>query len=220
MITGPDMVLDQDGYLHVNFAEFLNHDLMYATNKSGSWVMESVDEDEYTGYGNRIALDSTGGVHMCEIRIYHNELRYVTNASGQWVVEVLEDQTNPQECDITVDGNDEVHIVYTNYNPYTMHHFHKASGAWSVERVDGDDFLEQIPMIETDENGSLFIVYHDNDNDDLILADNAEGSWRTRVVDAYGNVGRYQSMVIAENDIHLVYAGEDAIWYAMVSKLP
>ena len=61
-------ILDVDGDAHLSYYDSLNTNLMYATNKNGSWVNYIIDSDiSGNGLSSSIAIDSNGTVHFSYI---------------------------------------------------------------------------------------------------------------------------------------------------------
>ena len=61
-------ILDEDGHAHLSYYDSLNTNLVYATNKNGSWVNYIIDSDvSGNGLSSSIAIDSNGTVHISYI---------------------------------------------------------------------------------------------------------------------------------------------------------
>jgi len=61
-------ILDEDGHAHLSYYDSLTTNLVYATNKNGSWVNYLIDSDvSGNGLSSSIAIDSNGTVHISYI---------------------------------------------------------------------------------------------------------------------------------------------------------
>ena len=69
---------DSRNKVHISYYERNSRNLMYATNKSGSWVKKIIDYvgGEYTS----IAVDKSDKVHISYYDKFNRDLRYITNA--------------------------------------------------------------------------------------------------------------------------------------------
>jgi hypothetical protein len=118
------IAVDSNGGVHISYSDpspVLNPPgngcLKYATNASGAWTTEIVD-DEDAGFYTGIAADSEDNLHIA----YYTwdstagSLRYATNASGSWVKEAV-DETGVVGlfCAIAVDTTGSLHISYYDY---------------------------------------------------------------------------------------------------------
>jgi hypothetical protein len=91
--------------------------LKYATNASGQWVIQVID-DKNAGFFTGIAVDAQGNIHI----VYYawdgaaGMLKYATNASGSWVKETV-DETGAVGlfCAIALDSDGNPHISYYDH---------------------------------------------------------------------------------------------------------
>lgn len=91
--ANPDVVMDDNGNLHVSYWQANEDRLKYGRRdaSTGSWTHETLDVgDNFHGYTSAIALDPNGFVHIAYVkRIQSNaQIRYITNTSGSWQVEI------------------------------------------------------------------------------------------------------------------------------------
>ena len=64
----PSLALDTEGSAHISYGAIFPPSglgLKYATNESGAWVTETVDNTiSYVGFTSSLALDSEGKAHI------------------------------------------------------------------------------------------------------------------------------------------------------------
>ena len=58
------IALDSNGYKHISYYESNSDDLKYATDKSGTWVVSTLDQTGDVGQHTSIAIDSNGYVYI------------------------------------------------------------------------------------------------------------------------------------------------------------
>lgn len=95
-VTGGDLclhkslVIDSGGHSHIAYS--LGSKLHYATDASGSWATQTIDDDDENGREHYITLDRQGHVGISYITNFTSppsKLKYATNASGSWVIEKI-----------------------------------------------------------------------------------------------------------------------------------
>lgn len=92
---------------------------MHATNRTGSWVTETVDSSAaLTGYQCSLAVDASNNVHISYLDYTNKRIMYATNTTGSWVTEVIE-ATNSNissiyqtSTSIAIDSSGTIHIIY------------------------------------------------------------------------------------------------------------
>jgi hypothetical protein len=76
------IAIDSAGNAHISYFYSINkYDLKYATNASGSWVIETVDSDVSIDTGTSIALDSSNRLHISYRNKNDNSLKYAYRLS-------------------------------------------------------------------------------------------------------------------------------------------
>ena len=111
----PDMAIDKDGFLHVSYQSINGYNLMYATNRNGSWQATTLDDTGDVGEYNAIALDADGKVY---IAYYDGNsgtggLRLATNKNGAWETLMLYEGTEyGKGVDLAVGPAGVLHLIF------------------------------------------------------------------------------------------------------------
>ncbi|MBI3609709.1 MAG: DUF11 domain-containing protein [Nitrospirae bacterium] len=206
-------------------APFLS--LRYATNVSGSWVIETVDV-EVGGFGTSIAFDSSGKVHISYTE--RGLLRHATNASGSWVTETVDSGVGTVVGsyfpDIALDKEGNVHISYSWIGGFgwdwmdRLRYATNASGSWVTEDVDSN-IHASYTSVAIDSLSHVHISYYDSANKDLRHATNAFCGWVTETVDSNGSVGQFNSIALdSSNNVHISYFDDDSGSLKYATTLP
>jgi hypothetical protein len=110
------IVVDSSGFAHIAYAhDFAANDLEYASNSSGSWAFEIVDDSGSVGYRSDMLIDSLNQVFVVYERFDAGslQLRLASREAGTWATYQLgSSTTGPLSADIGSD--DRMHIVYTD----------------------------------------------------------------------------------------------------------
>ncbi|MGA0380154.1 MAG: putative Ig domain-containing protein, partial [Candidatus Poseidoniaceae archaeon] len=116
--TVTSIAIDSKGYKHISYYDGTNTSLMYATDKTGSWVFVLVDTTGDVGSYASIAIDSNDALHISYYNGTTYDLKYATCSSGcttasNWY-NVSVDITSGmgKHTSIAIDSNDTVHISY------------------------------------------------------------------------------------------------------------
>jgi len=119
------IVIDSNNTVHISYSDPSpiidppgNGYLKYATNKSGTWTTQVIDDDD-AGAFTGIAVDNQDNLHIsyCTTDGSRGRLMYTTNTSGSWAKEIA-DEDEPSVgvyCAIDVDLNGNPHISHYNY---------------------------------------------------------------------------------------------------------
>jgi hypothetical protein len=124
--TITSIAIDTSGKVHIIYrgGDFLK----YASNVSGVWVIEEVDDCNSDDVS--FALDANDKVHVCFNGIAGSTLKYATNASGSWVIETADSMGGWYNTSLALDSSDKVHISYSQYG--LLMYATNASGAWTT----------------------------------------------------------------------------------------
>jgi len=118
--TSPDAVslaMDSAGSAHLAVHDALSHALWYATNASGSWVTEFIDQSAGADVGRACSLavqPSTGRIHVAYYDATRKDLRYARkDPGGAWVRRLLDAVGDVgSSTSITVDAKGGVAVAY------------------------------------------------------------------------------------------------------------
>jgi hypothetical protein len=219
------IAIDSNGYKHISYYEQSNHDLKYATDKTGSWVNISVDTTGIVGYYTSIAIDSNDAVHISYYDTTNSDIKYATCSSGCTTASNWDDVSvdttgsgaaHGDYTSIAIDSNDAVHISYYDGNNDDLKYATCSSACttasnWDDVSVDTTGIVGRSSSIAIDSNDAVHISYYDGTNGDLKYATCASScssasSWTTTSVDTTGIVGTYTSIAIDSNDaVHISY---------------
>jgi chitodextrinase len=158
---------DAANAVHIAFIETFTNDLRYASNASGSWSSELVDQQSGTStntiYHTSIATDSAGFAHIAYAHDFaENDMEYATNASGAWTSEKVNDAgTVGYSSDIVVDSNDRIYVLYEELaDARPLHLATREGGAWSSFVLSSSGFGQDLSM-SVDSTDALHIVFND-----------------------------------------------------------
>ncbi len=200
--TGEDISLSigTSGKVHIIYSgdDFLK----YASNVSGVWVIEEVDN--CISFDLSLALDSNDTAHISysDYTETEDDLKYATNASGSWIIETVETvDITPGYCiSLSLDSNGKAHISYSTRDGL-IKYATNISGAWTTEVIVDSDFGWCETSIAVDSNDKVHISYSDIN---LKYATNLSGLWTTEVVGS--NKVSYPSLALdANNKAHISY---------------
>jgi len=143
-----DMLVEDDGTIHILYstryvASISFHDVYYATNESGSWVITNIEDQEWvTNYGY-IDMDSNGKIH-CFYNVKSGTRvgpMHTTNQSGSWQSEQIDTDIQISSVRGCIDNNDDFTIIYgadqgSSYPP--VGHVAEGSwGSWNITELSG-----------------------------------------------------------------------------------
>ena len=217
------IAIDSSDNLHISYTRrndydddydsYSSHDLKYATNASGSWVKEIIEDVccEYQSIDRTsIAVDSSGNAHISyhasySHYAYSDSINYATNASGSWIREGVAGVASLGS--IAVDSGDNAYISYVGNLFYgatpELKYTTNASGSWVAGTVDSVGRSSR-RSIALDSGDNIHISYNYGNN--LKYATNSSGSWVTEIPDCEGSVGLYNSIAIDSSDnVHISY---------------
>jgi hypothetical protein len=207
----PDIAIDADGFAHVAIWEE-GYALFYATNKTGTWVVEEMAGTE-VGVRPRIGADSAGSVHM----VYHDyepindkDLVYLTNAAKAWEEEPVDSPGSAgSHCSMAMDSSDKIHTIFLNESLSQITYGTNKGGGWSLEEVAMVEREMETPVslpIALDGKGQPHTAYT-NDSDELIHAWREAKGWSYETVVAdVGLTGGHPSVAIdGSGKAHIAY---------------
>ena len=82
----PELAIDSVGHLHISYRDLANPDsrILYATNRSGSWVIQNVSTGISVHQGSSIAIDSNDNVYLTYVQDQIN-LKMITYTSDGYL---------------------------------------------------------------------------------------------------------------------------------------
>ena len=205
------IAIDSNDHSHLAYYYSYNaqtvEDLIYATDKSGSWVITTLDSADSVGMHTSIAIDSNDSVHISYYDETNNDLKYATDKSGSWVLTTV-DSTGDVGVDtsIDIDSNDSVHISYYDSTNDDLKYATDKSGSWVNTTLDSSATMGRYSSIALDSNDAVHISYNDVTNRTLKYATDKSSTWVLSTLDSSNSVGRDTSIDIDSNDkIHISY---------------
>jgi len=142
--------VDSSNKVHIGYVDIINSVLMYATNSSGAWHVQTVDSINYSlEQTTSLAVDTNNKIHISyallsvETGTTLQALNYATNASGQWMSSTVDQQEVLGESSLALDSFNNVHIAYRSFDWHTTPNFNRflkyatnTAGTFAVEFVD------------------------------------------------------------------------------------
>lgn len=219
------LVIGSDGVSHIVYRGDRSS-CWYATNKSGEWEIQELEEHCYDPILTR---DTSGTLHLT-YSTYNNSsssedellvIKHDTSSDGEtWDSEEIE--TGPSlynpSFSMAVDNSGGVHICY--YTEDGLKYAEKSSGGlWSTEVIEAVSGSGNPTSLAVDSSGKVYIAYYDSSNGDLKYAKGSKGSWAVTKVDgASTSVGKYLSLAVSSTkNVSIVYwSSTDDTWkYAL-----
>lgn len=111
------IAVDRGNFAHISYHQPRLKDLIYVSNSSGSWSVDTLADDGDTGFYPSICIDSGNKVHLS----YHDKtngiLKYISNSNGPWVSDTVDDaRTSGVFSSMALDSADAVHISHAHSN--------------------------------------------------------------------------------------------------------
>ncbi len=224
------IAVDADGAVHVstlacqgfNGNNCYDGDLRYATNASGAWVVDTIDEGGDTGYESSLAIDADGTIHIVYRECagtngglcYDGDLRHATNDGAGWQLETLDDDGDTgYSTGLVLDDARHLHVSFVTCARTNgglcydgdLSYGTDASGAWQTETVDedldaGDGEGTSIVLAPAGAVRIAYLVCNGSNGGfgcydaDLRTATNAGGAWATAEIDVAGDTGYWPSL--------------------------
>ena len=208
---------DSKNRIHISYYDNEDGDVKYATNASGTWEINTVDNiGRYSGYIS-IAVDSSGHVHISYYDSSNGDLKYATNTSGTWVATTVDSEGSVGKyTSIAVDSSGYVHISYHDSSNSDLKYATNTSGTWKTYIIDkfvDFDYYIGCSSIALDSKDNVHISYWDGSAFKLKYATNASGTWETTTVD---DSASHASITLDSSDNvhigHYGYPGYDLVY--------
>ena len=171
-----------------------------------------------------IAIDRNGNSHICFRTNYGTgNLYYMTDVTGSWAWEAVQATNSVNvglECNIAIDSNDYIHIVYQKTNTEDIRYATRAishdgsisgDSTWSKSNLYTATAVGAFISMDIDEQDTLYVAYFEGvpDGQDLRWSKKvAGGSWAHGIIHSgTGPIGRHNSIVVddADSTVHAVY---------------
>jgi len=160
--TNPSITRDFLDIMNIVYYDRATTSLKHATNSSGSWTMNTIDNSGDVGYGYLSStIDSADNLHVSYFDNTNDNLKYATNESGSWATNTLEFGIGLEGTynSIDVDSSNKVHISYidvTNLLQYAIN----VSGDWLSYTIDGEfPKAYRHTSLKIDASDNVHIIY-------------------------------------------------------------
>ncbi|HPQ69442.1 MAG TPA: hypothetical protein PKW95_09945 [bacterium] len=212
----PSLAVDENGAAHVSYYHASTGQFRYATNATGAWVSQAVEEGSEAGYASSLVVDGEGRVHLAYETSSKGGVTYAVREDDDWTKTTIgEGGAYVDPISLARDGNGAAHIVYlanVDDGPDSSEQIRyatNASGEWVNELVYVDLGTTIIDVaLALDDEGHARVAFPawDYPDDTLLVASNAGGTWE--IIDALGGV---DSNYIYDVDIAIDAAGHTHI---------
>ena len=170
-----------------------------------------------------IAIDRNGNSHICfRTDFQTGNLYYMTDVTGSWDFEAVHTTSSANvglECNIEIDSNDYIHIVYQKQNSQDLRYATRAistdgsiSGhtTWSKSNLNTASDLGAYISMDIDKDDTLHVAYFQGppSGQDLLMSKKfSGGTWSHSTIETSGSTGRYNSIVVDDSDlsVHVTY---------------
>jgi hypothetical protein len=196
------IALSSSESVHIGYSNISSGDgsIRLAEGGPPSWNITEVFAGGEIG---TMCLDSQGYSHYCiGVMVgYVPMLAYSTNRGGSWSMEIIDGTNDTYYACITVDLEDNVHVLYTTAPSWSLHYVTNSGGSWETQLVDSSG---QYGAVAFDTLGTLYVVYTVEDS--VKLAWLSGGMWSNETVESSPPTDIWPSIAVdAWNDIHLCY---------------
>ncbi|MBZ0272866.1 hypothetical protein K8I61_12580 [bacterium] len=150
MASGVDMKMDAAGRFHLVYTDLWNDALKYASDESGTWVIETVDsigafhqfpDDHIDQAHASIALSAEGEPHLAYVERDNADIRYAAKSGGTWSVEtIIAEGDWGKHTSIAVAPDGSAHVAAMTIQYFTASYLGYATnrgGTWTTEFPSG-----------------------------------------------------------------------------------
>lgn len=171
------MAVDQFGHNHIAYAQYDDYTVYYATDSSGTWEIQSLNDMVDVEQEISLAVDDEGKAHVLYMRYYDEfeNLTYATNAGGTWESTVIGPRVSGMYNDILIDGSGVIHIAYTvsdtSWNNNVLMYANNSGGSWNTPVLVDDNGGEVgwHCSLAVNDLGYIYIVYQVRSGTDQFL---------------------------------------------------
>lgn len=210
------IAVDSERNAHISYSK---NELMYATNRGGSWNTTPLVEYGSGGWSSDIAVDSSDHVHIVA---ECGSVIYFTNADGEWKMEpIFYRDLTLFSVSIALDASNNPHVSYFGGN--------SLEGQWGLQyavRVDGNwssSCVEKLRpysypscSIAVDRNGGVHMTYVKLESSEFRYFRIANGVNKTTILDRFSGGGITScSIGVGEDDYVRIFqvTGSSALIY-------
>jgi hypothetical protein len=209
------LALDNNGYPHISCAvshrppgepdDYYFHSLAYRYWDGVSWIVETVEDEEYRYRYTSLALDNDESPHIA----YSTEgaVRYARLTSAGWVIDTVDsDGASFMFTSMALDANGLAHISYLEDDNHELRYAHLTDTQWIVEVVDPEGRMNGALSLVLDGDGHPHISYFDKAAQALKYAHSTGDSWLIETVDSGDSTGYGSSLALdADGNVHISY---------------
>ncbi len=194
-ITNASLALDSQDYPHIAVHIANAWEMRYYRYNGISW---SVIDDFGNGKFPKIVLDNQDNPR---ISYSINDLMLSVFALNQWWTQEIRNGASSRA--VVVDDNDMTHICSTP----SLYHSWDAGPGWGSAIID-DSSVSMADMV-MGSDGTFYIAYNENLNQDLRFAVGADSVWSYDVIDWEGITGHHPKIAVDDEDnLYVVFASE------------
>ena len=186
-VEAADLYVEGDGAAHVGYgvwdmwSGFDEMYPIYATNRSGAWEQEIVDDSTFAGDFTTIVVGQDGTAHIAYENYYDAAgLIYASNQTGDW--DLTSFGYAGMRNDIALDATDRVHLV-SYARSHAIFYFRQTDRGWNAEKVDDGSQVVENTALAVDQFGHLHLCYFTLTNNALVYARNEGAGWQIETVE-------------------------------------
>jgi hypothetical protein len=187
------LVVGGDGSDHLIYADTNSNQLKYATDVSGTWVVNVIPGAAGAEFPS-LAIDQGNAIHVAYLLFTGHspdayQLVYASNASGSWQTVLVESVLAYPSIGVDTAGTP--HIAYLGTaqpdGSYPVHYRSYASTGWSDQVVATSEDPKTLVALAMDPSGQAGLVY--KSQTDLEYLTEASGRWVATRVDSFDAAG-------------------------------
>ncbi len=181
------IAVDEDGFVHITYADTGAAALRYATNLSGQWESMEIPNDGEAGSYSRIAV--VKGIAYVAYQAGSSDDLFFLEAAlpvldpSDWGIPLMIDGAEAsvgEALSLAVDGQERVHITYRDSGSRYLHYALRANGAWALRTIDSTADVGKYSSLDLDGNDMVHVAYKDQETNTLLYATNVvteNSSW-------------------------------------------
>jgi hypothetical protein len=172
--------VDDNGHLHISYTPlstfyqnaegelvFNDNLLRYATNMSGSFSYEIIDETGRPSYSTSLALENGQNPHIAYYASGDGALRYAERDGEGWSITTIDSDNNAGfEVSLALTSEGERHVAYQAVDLGTLRYAHW-DGVWNIESIDEQGLSGSLIALIVLPTGRAHIVYYDSESLEL-----------------------------------------------------